>query len=146
VRWLGIQSELAQQQALAADDRNPEAEDALIAQIANQAPRIAATRAEIATRFPDYQALKEENLPRIDDVRSRLEDNEAVINFLLGREKSFVQLIRRDGTVVAEVSAGADDIAASVKSLRRGLEIEGRSVADFDLRYRASTLFPIAWS
>ena len=128
-----FQSELAQQQALAADDRNPETEDALIAQIASQAPRIAASRAEIATQFPDYQALKEEILPRIDDVRSRLDDNEALITFLLGKEKSFVQVIRRDGTIVAEVSAGAGDIDASVKSLRRGLEIEGRSVADFDL-------------
>jgi len=128
-----IQSELAQQQALAADDRNPEAEDALIAQINSQASRIAASRAEIATRFPEYQALKEGKLPKLDDVRSRLDDNEALVTFLLGREKSFVQLIRRDGTIVAEVSAGADDIAASVKSLRRGLEIEGSSVADFDL-------------
>lgn len=128
-----MQSELAQQQALAADDRNPETEDALIAQIARQAPRIASSRAEIAARFPEYQALKEGKLPRLDDVRSRLEDNEALVTFLLGREKSFVQLIKRDGTVVAQVPAGADDIAASVKSLRRGLEIEGSSVADFDL-------------
>jgi CHAT domain-containing protein len=128
-----IQSELAQQQALAADDRNPETEDALIAQIASQAPRIAASRAEIATRFPEYQALKEGTLPRLDDVRSRLEDNEALVTFLLGRDKSFVQLIRRNGTIVAQVAASADDIALSVKSLRRGLEIEGRSVADFDL-------------
>jgi CHAT domain-containing protein len=129
-----MQSELAQQQALAADDRNPEAEDALIAQIAAQAPRIVASRAEIATRFPDYQALTEGKLPQLDDVRSRLEDDEALVTFLLGRDKSFVQLIRRDGTIVAEVPAGAEDIAASVKNLRRGLEIEGRSVADFDLQ------------
>jgi CHAT domain-containing protein len=128
-----FQSELAQQQALAADDRNAETEDALIAQIAMQAPRIAASRAETATRFPDYQALKEENLPRLDDVRSRLKDDEALVTFLLGKDKSFVQLIRRDGTIIAEVPAGAEDIAASVKSLRRGLEIEGSSVADFDL-------------
>ena len=128
-----IQSELAQQQALAADERNPETEDALIAQIASQAPRIAASRAEIAAQFPDYQALKEEKLPQLDDVRSRLREDEALVSFLLGRDKSFIHLIRRDGTIVAEVPAGAGDIATSVKSLRRGLEIEGSSVADFDL-------------
>ena len=128
-----LQSELAQQQALAADERNAETEDALVARIATQMPRLAAYRAEIATRFPEYQTLKDGKLPKLDDVRSRLADDEALVTFLLGREKSFVQLIRRDGTIVAEVPASAGDIAASVKTLRRGLEIEGRSVSDFDL-------------
>ena len=53
--------------------------------------------------------------------------------YLIGRTQSFVQLVTNSKIVVAPVPAGQDSLTELVAQLRRGLEIQGSSVNEFDL-------------
>jgi CHAT domain-containing protein len=89
--------------------------------------------AQIAQSFPQYHALVQPPAYPLDAVRSRLAPDEAVAMFLVGRTTAFLLLVRRDGLTLAPINAGQSALADAVRTLRRGLEIEGRSVAEFDL-------------
>lgn len=124
---------LAHEQSLSAQERSSQVEDQLGKDIAGQSKSIAAIRQDIARRFPDFGPSAEAKLPTLDAVRARLKDKEGLVTFLIGRESSFVQLVRRDGVIIAPVPIGAAGLQASVVRLRKGLEVQGRSVNDFDL-------------
>ena len=124
---------LAQQQSLPVQERSAESEEALAADIATLDRTAKSVREEIARKFPAYAQLAEEKLPVLDALRSRLHDKEGLVTFLIGRDRSFIQLVLRDGVVVAPVPIGAEALTATVRGLRRGLEVQGRSVNEFDL-------------
>ena len=125
--------QLAHEQSLTAQERSAQVEDQLGKDIAAQGKSIGAIRQDIARRFPDFGQLAEPKLPTLDVVRARLQDKEGLVTFLIGRERSFVQLVRREGVVIAPVPIGAAGLQAAVVRLRKGLEVQGRSVNDFDL-------------
>lgn len=124
---------LGQEQSLNAQERSGQVEEQLSKEIANQGRSIAVARQDIARRFPAFGQLAEPRLPTLDAVRSRLQAKEGLVTFLIGRERSFVELVRRDGVVIAPVPAGAAALQAAVLRLRKGLEVQGSSVNDFDL-------------
>ena len=124
---------LAHEQSLAAQERSSQVEDQLGKDIASQGRSIAAIRQDIARRFPDFGPLAEPKLPTLDAVRARLKDREGLVSFLIGRERSYVLLVRRDGVIIAPAPVGASGLQAAVVRLRKGLEVQGRSVNDFDL-------------
>jgi CHAT domain-containing protein len=95
--------------------------------------RIADGNAALAERFPRYRSLVQSGLYRLDDVRARLAPGEALAMFLVGRDQSFLQLVRRDGLELIPIAAGEASLTDTVRRLRRGLEIESGSVSEFDL-------------
>jgi len=124
---------LSREQSLPDEERSSETERELISEIKSQT-QIAATQHEnLVRRFPDFVALSETKQPALDAIRSRLRDKEGLVMFLIGTERSFVQLVRRDGIVIAAVPAGEAALEYAVTRLRSGLEVQGRSVKDFDL-------------
>lgn len=124
---------LAAAQARPADEQDPAELERLQAEAKRTEARLAGVKKDLATRYPDYLALLSPALPTLDSVRARLADNEALVTFLIGRRTSFVQLVRRGGVTLAQVPAGAAELAEAVRGLRHGLEIEGKAVADFDI-------------
>lgn len=124
---------LGQEQSLNAQERSAQVEEQLAKDIAGQGRAVSALRQEIARHFPSFGQLAEPKLPTLDAVRSRLQEKEGLVTFLIGRERSFVQLVRRDGVIVAPVPAGAAALRAAVVRLRRGLEVQGASVNEFDI-------------
>jgi len=69
----------------------------------------------------------------LDQLRGRLGVDEGMLIYLVGKKTSFVQLVTRKKTTVAPVPVGSAALETVVARLRRGLEIEGSSVNDFDL-------------
>jgi len=127
---------LAGEQAKGADsdDRLPAAALAtLAAAVADGQRQLAAIAAEVAGQFPQYGALATPRQVSLDDVRARLSDDEGLIQFLIGRDRSYVLLARRTGLQLIPVGLGDVALGEAVRRLRRGLEIEGGSVSDFDL-------------
>lgn len=124
---------LGQEQSLNAQERSAQVEELLAKDIASQGRTIAAARQDIARRFPDFGQLAEPKLPTLDTVRARLRDKEGLVAFLIGRDRSFVQLVSRDGVVIAAVPAGATALQSAVLTLRKGLEVQGASINEFDL-------------
>ncbi|SDC57953.1 CHAT domain-containing protein [Sphingomonas sp. YR710] len=124
---------LADQQSLRMEERSAETEEALTKNIADFDRARTTVQAEIARRFPGFTQLAETSLPTLDAVRGRLREHEGLVTFLIGRDRSFVQMVRREGVIIAPVPAGAAELQSAVARLRRGLEIQGRSVSEFDL-------------
>lgn len=117
-----------------AEDRLPAAAlAALAAQVADGQRQSAVIAAEIAGQFPQYAALTKPQQASLDDVRARLAEDEGLIQFLVGRDRSYVLLARRTGLQLIPVGLGDAALSDMVRRLRRGLEIEGGTVNEFDL-------------
>lgn len=117
----------------AADRLPADALAVLAARLADGQRQQAAVEADLAARFPQYLALTRPQPQALDEVRARLSGDEAVAQFLIGRDRSYVLLARRGGLQMVPVALGEAALADMVRRLRRGLEIEGGAVGDFDL-------------
>jgi CHAT domain-containing protein len=128
-----LRTSLAQARAMVDADIGPVAISALQAELNAVERQIADNNAALAERFPQYRSLVQTGLYRLDDVRARLAPGEALAMFLIGRDQSFLQLVRRDGLDLVPIAVGSASLTDTVRRLRRGLEIEGGSVSEFDL-------------
>ncbi|MFM8632166.1 MAG: CHAT domain-containing protein, partial [Betaproteobacteria bacterium] len=88
---------------------------------------------ELSQKFPDYLSLIKPKPLTLLEMRRRLGAQEGVVSFLVGRKEAFVTLIRRDGIFIGEVKETEKSLTDAVTALRRGLEIQGTTVIDFDL-------------
>ena len=129
----GQRLQLATEQALSVEDRSAEAEEQYSTEIAAQGKIIAEVRKNIVDKFPDFSSLTDAKGPNLDQLRGRLGVDEGILVYLVGKKTSFVQLVTRNKTIVAPVPVGSAALETVVARLRRGLEIEGSSVNDFDL-------------
>ncbi|HWJ68793.1 MAG TPA: CHAT domain-containing tetratricopeptide repeat protein [Sphingobium sp.] len=133
-RALGLtRIRLAYEQSLPGQDRSGRVESRLANEVVAQAAGVQATRAGLQTRFPAFATLIDPQPLALDRLRQTLGPKEAVVSFLVGRDSSFVQVVRREGTVIGASPLGEEALHAAVDTLRRALEIEGSSVNDLDL-------------
>ena len=124
---------LAGQQSLPQAERSAAVEDQFSDAIKTGMARSAEIRKTIDVRFPDFAAVTAPKSLTLDALRARLGPTEAIISFLIGRNRSFVQLVRRESVHVGQIPLGEAEMRTAVKGLRRSLEIQGGSVNDFDL-------------
>ena len=124
---------LATEQSLSIQERSAEVEEQYSIEIASQVQAIADLRKALANDFPVYASMIESKPLTTDDLRSRLSADEGMLVYLIGRNQSFVQLVTNKKIVIAPVPAGQDTLTELVAQLRRGLEIQGSSVNEFDL-------------
>lgn len=124
---------LSYEQSLTPSERSAEVEARLAREAAAGRTAAADIRRTLDARFPDYAALNDRRPLTLDQLRARLGAREGVASFLIGRDKSFIQLVRRDGVFIAAVPAGEAALRAGVEGLRRSLEIQGGSINEFDM-------------
>ncbi len=124
---------LSYQQSLSDAERSSETEAALKAQIASDVAAIVAARSTLAAKYPDYDKFATPPPVNLDALRASLRPGEGVLSFLVGRERSFAQLVTREGAVVARVPEGAAELRSAVTSIRRALEIQGGAINEFNL-------------
>lgn len=124
---------LAHEQSLADNERSSQAEADLKSQIDAATAAVTATRKTLASKYPAYDTLMSPAVVNLDQLRATLKPKEGVLSFLVGREKSFAQLVTREGAAVAEVSAGDAALRETVTALRRPLEIQGGTISEFNL-------------
>ena len=129
----GQRLQLATEQARSVEDRSAEAEEQYSTEITAQGKIIAEVRKNIFEKFPNFSSLTDAKGPNLDQLRGRLGVDEGMLIYLVGKKTSFVQLVTRKKTTVAPVPVGSAALETVVARLRRGLEIEGSSVNDFDL-------------
>lgn len=126
-------AKLAKQQALLPQQQDASAQAALISAVKGQSAQIDDLKSVLSKKYPDYQSLVQPQINNLDDVRARLQPDEAVAMFLMGSDRSYLLLVRRGGLRLSPISAGKSELSAAVRRIRRGLEIEGRAVGEFDL-------------
>lgn len=124
---------LAHEQSLPDGERSSDVEEALKAEIEAATRRGVELRQGLVTRFPDYATLSEGRPMALDELRGRIGEREGVVSFLIGRNQSFVQLVRRDGVFVGRATGGEAELRDAVAALRRSLEIQGGSINEFDM-------------
>lgn len=116
-----------------AAERDDNLIEALVERLERQADNAARLRNTLAADYAEYQWLAENRAPDLDILRGALGDDEALASFLIGPDVSFLQLVMRERIYITPIAAGSDDLAGMVSALRRGLEIEGGSVNEFNL-------------
>ena len=126
-------TELVYEMGLPADQRSKIVEDRLTGRRKQADDEITYYEYELSQKFPDYLSLIKPKPLTLLEMRQRLGAQEGVVSFLIGRKEAFVTLIRRDGIFIGEVKENEKSLADAVTVLRRGLEIQGTTVIDFDL-------------
>jgi CHAT domain-containing protein len=114
------------------DQRSRVAEERLNAEVGKAQREVDALSAELQNRFPDYRQLGAPAPLDSVELRRRLATNEAIVSFVVGRKRSLVQLIRRDGIQIRRVEASESGLGQTVASLRRSFEVGTSGLAEFD--------------
>ena len=127
-------AELALEQSAPDDDRSAIAEEKLKKKIAEQKAKADALKKKISADFPEYDQLANPKPLQLLELRKQLGDTEALVSFVVGRQRSFVQVTRRDGNWVQSINEGSESLRDTVQALRRALEIQAGSVNEFDLQ------------
>lgn len=86
--------------------------------------------ARISLEFPAFQALARPAPVKMADLQDLLGPEEALVSLVIGSQTSYALALSRDAAMFAPLTPGQADIAASVTSLRKGLDplqIRGQS-------------------
>ena len=126
-------ADLAREQSLPDQERSSIAESRLQQAMAAQWTHANTLDRKLAAQHPAYHQLANPRPLQLIELRKRLGDREALVSFIIGRKQSFVQLTRRQGNYVARIDQGEAQLSASVKALRRALEIQAGAINEFDL-------------
>lgn len=124
---------LAIERAKPADERADNLAELLAAQLQQEVARAASLRNVLKNDHPEYQRFDANRAPNLNILRGTLERDEALASFLIGRDVTFLQLVTRERIYITPIAAGGEDLARMVRGLRKGLEIEGGSVNEFNL-------------
>jgi len=139
-----LRGKLAIERERLANERDYNLVDNLTQRLEQEQNRSNALRNNLLKQSPEYERLIYNRPPDLGLVRSLLAPEEALATFLIGQDSSFVQIVTRENIYIEPIDAGRDELARIVRGLRRGLEIEGRSVNEFpleDAHFLYKTLF-----
>jgi CHAT domain-containing protein len=128
----GARAELAMEQSLSDQERSRIVESRLQKIISDSQRNTATLTSQLASQFPAYHGLTHPKPIDLTEMRKRLGDREALLTFIIGKKKSFIQITKRQGNYVAKIKEGEASLAETVKALRRALEIQGGRVNEFD--------------
>ncbi|HUI97177.1 MAG TPA: CHAT domain-containing tetratricopeptide repeat protein [Xanthobacteraceae bacterium] len=109
--------------------------DALRKQIADTESRIAATAAQLQKDFPGFALLDHPKPLRVEEVQKLLGPDEALVFLLTGETESFVFAVTQADFAWNTIPAGAELLAAKVKRLRDGLDVDHLQDFDLELAY-----------
>lgn len=125
--------DLTFEQALPAEQRSQVVEDRLRSSRDAARAEVQRLQASLARDYPEYADLWQPTSVGELDLRRHIGSREGIVSFILGENESYVQLVRRQGVLLARVNAGTAWIAEEVEALRRPLEGDGGAIGEFDL-------------
>ena len=124
--------------SLPVEERGEKAVRELTAQVARLRADRGTVRKDLLRSFPSYAEHVDPKPPSVSDIRAALRPQEALLSFYLGRFRSFVWVVPKDGPIgFAPVAANAADIERLVRRLREALEPKGETVEEipqFDIQ------------
>ena len=125
--------ELSYESSLPDAQRSKLVEDQLIDKKRSAEKDIEQLQQMLTTRFPEYVKLSSPAPLNTVALRERLGVTEGIVSFLVGRDASFVQLVRRDGIWIGRINEGSESLAEAVATLRRAVDAQAGALPDFDL-------------
>jgi CHAT domain-containing protein len=123
---------LGQAVSLPDDQRGGDNEKRLMNEINANTAKAAALRAKIEQQFPDYATFADPGPASLSDMQAALAPDEAILLVELGRERSFVMLVRKDRLLARAITLDKADAAEAVGTLRKAFEVRERQIEPFD--------------
>lgn len=139
-----LSGKLAIERAKPVEERDDKLAEILATKLQQQVAKAASLRNILLKDHPEFRRFDESRTPDLNILRGVLEGDEALASFLIGRDVTFLQLVTRERIYIKPIAAGGEDLARMVQGLRKGVEIEGGSVNEFNLEdshYLYQTLF-----
>jgi CHAT domain-containing protein/tetratricopeptide (TPR) repeat protein len=109
-------------------------------QIAEAETKIAATSAELQKRYPNFAVLHHPRPVGVAEVQKLLGPDEALVLLLVGGNESYVFAVTQGDFAWHTIAAGGQDLAAMVKQLRGGIDVDHLQNFDLGLAYRLYNL------
>ena len=130
-RLTAQRSTLAGILATPTDQQDAKAVRTLRSNISKLQRALAALLADIKTKFPDYAALLNPQAPEIAEVQKALQPGEAFVSIYLGREKSYVWALPKEGKLAFHASSLTRAKASKlVAALRKALNPQVEALGD----------------
>jgi CHAT domain-containing protein len=124
--------------ATSSDQQDPKTVKELQDNISKLQKAVAALLVDLKKKFPDYAALLNPKAPGISVIQGALRADEAFVSIYLGRERSYVWALPKQGELVFHASKLTQERAAKfVEALRGSLNPQVATlgdVPDFDVR------------
>lgn len=105
-----------------AAERDADTETKLRDALAALSQQLAARNAELAARFPAYAELANPKPAALALVQASIRPDEALLAFGIGREASYVAVVRHDSYSLTKLPFAEKKLAAEVKTLRLSIE------------------------
>ena len=125
LRWKDSDRRLLSALGVAVSDRDESLIRALREELAGLEKQIASISQHIDRAFPEYASLASPDPVPIKEAQRLLQENEALVQFLIGSYGSYVWVATKDHVRWIKLTAGRREIARKVDALRCGLDARG---------------------
>jgi CHAT domain-containing protein len=123
VSWRSLDKELIDELSKPKDERSPERETQLRAEIGKTDTRLNAVDKELAEKFPKYIELSNPQPLKVSAVQSLLGNDEALVVY----NASYAWVVQRDGFRMVKLDIGAKELEAAVSKLRASFtQVQGK--------------------
>jgi CHAT domain-containing protein len=126
--------QLAAEQVKPLEERGKLIEDGLVKQADEAAAKASALQARLVQAFPAYARFAEPEPVKLAAVQKMLAPEEAFLAFVVGNEKAFVLVVRRERLVVRPVDLTDAQLTQAVADLRKAFVPRLGALPEFDLK------------
>lgn len=124
--------DLADQTMLPDEERDPDIENKLLAEVRLLEGSLREGRLLLGERYPNYTAMATPKPLSLAQVQATLGKSEAMISYLLGRKQSFALMVRKTGLHLIRIPLSEKSVNETVAKLRKGLQPQAGGLGDFD--------------
>jgi CHAT domain-containing protein len=126
--------QLAVEQVKPLEERGKLIEDALKKQGDEAAAKAAALQAHLVQAFPAYARFADPQPVKLADLQKSLSPEEAYVGFVVGQEKAFVVVVRRERLVARAIDTTDAQLTQAVADLRKAFAPRLGALPEFDLK------------
>ncbi len=121
-QWRSRDATLVQLIGRPRSERDPQHEARLRTELRDLDTKVKGLDAAILRDFPEYAALATPRPATLAEIQSLLRPDEAMVVWLVGRRRTLIMAMRRDGVTFARTDVGRNEINQAVRDLRKGLD------------------------
>ena len=121
-RWQFVDAELIKAVSKPPAERNATRERSLHEELATLDKSLVELDATLDKRFPDYKTLTSPEPLKLVDAQALLGADEALVTYLVGKEESYLWVLRRDQAQFLRIEIGKVELDKTVQQLRRQLD------------------------
>jgi CHAT domain-containing protein len=126
--------QLASEQMKPLAERGKLIEDAIKKQAEEASAKVTAIRTRIVQSFPAYARFADPQPVKLAEMQKMLGPEEAFVAFVVGQEKAFVVVVRRDRLVARPIEITDAQLTQAVADLRKAFVPRLGSLPEFDLK------------